>query len=191
MQWPTKHNCHVREFTFQRFHPGATEAEWRPPRVEALVEEPPREGKNFSTFSTHDQPFRTCSYCGSIHLEDLYNLMLKHPIKLDVADWKYGWPHKAYVEGIPSSLRGQKVCRSSRSTWEDGQQKYEPVFSIEPENATAWAKAYFVHLTDEGFDDEAFNAITEEIRKRTGILFSKAERPGDLRYRTHQWDPMP
>jgi len=56
--------------------------EWRPPDEE--------------------RPFRTCSYCGSIHPEDLLQFAAAdHPLGFEVADMKYGWPHKVYVTGIP------------------------------------------------------------------------------------------
>jgi len=57
----------------------------------------------------HGQPFRTCSYCGSIHLDDLLDLHGKEiwygkessfsPIEW--ADQKYGWPHKLYMDAGP------------------------------------------------------------------------------------------
>lgn len=41
--------------------------------------------------------WRHCSHCGSIHPEDLM-LVLKSGAKLRGSDWKYGWPHKFYIE---------------------------------------------------------------------------------------------
>lgn len=38
--------------------------------------------------------FRRCSYCGSMHPEDLVNTP---GCRVDWADQKYGWPHKFYV----------------------------------------------------------------------------------------------
>lgn len=46
---------------------------------------------------TEARPFRTCSYCGSIHPTDLLAL-LHGGDKLTLADKKYGWPHKFYTE---------------------------------------------------------------------------------------------
>jgi hypothetical protein len=43
--------------------------------------------------------FRTCSFCGSIHPEDLA-AELGSGVTVDWADWKYGWPHKLYANGI-------------------------------------------------------------------------------------------
>ena len=44
-------------------------------------------------------PFRTCSYCGSVHPEDLMALVLGNKATLGGSDWKYGWPHKFYLKG--------------------------------------------------------------------------------------------
>lgn len=41
-------------------------------------------------------PHRRCSYCGSLHPEDLMKV-LGEGARLGGADWKYGWPHKFYV----------------------------------------------------------------------------------------------
>jgi hypothetical protein len=72
----------------------------------------------------HGDPFRRCSYCGSIHPADLLALDFEvipfdpatfvpavppsfpaelqrpadyKPPTVEWADWKYGWPHKLYV----------------------------------------------------------------------------------------------
>lgn len=47
------------------------------------------------------EPYRSCSYCGSIHPEDLL-AAIKAGATLGGSDWKYGWPHKFYVEHIPN-----------------------------------------------------------------------------------------
>lgn len=45
---------------------------------------------------TDARPFRTCSYCGSIHPQDLLE-MLQAGDTLELADLKHGWPHKFYT----------------------------------------------------------------------------------------------
>lgn len=70
-------------------------------------------------------PWRTCSYCGSIHPADLLALdervffksseefLATRPSleqmqadmsipRLELADMKYGWPHKVYLHGVDS-----------------------------------------------------------------------------------------
>lgn len=47
------------------------------------------------------QTFRSCAYCGSIHPADLAAELRAHPNAgtLEMADRKYGWPHKFYASG--------------------------------------------------------------------------------------------
>jgi hypothetical protein len=46
----------------------------------------PREGTDF----------RTCSYCGCIHPDDLIRVVAEGKV-MGGSDWKYGWPHKFYI----------------------------------------------------------------------------------------------
>lgn len=55
-----------------------------------------------------------CAYCGSMHPADLV-AALKAGAKLDPADWKYGWPHKYYVNGIPNPFQGMAESIMSAS----------------------------------------------------------------------------
>lgn len=43
--------------------------------------------------------FYRCSFCGSIHPEELIKLLQKEGITIKFSDLKYGWPHKLYVKG--------------------------------------------------------------------------------------------
>lgn len=43
--------------------------------------------------------YRACSWCGSAHPKDIADGLRAGEITLSFADWKYGWPHKAYVGG--------------------------------------------------------------------------------------------
>lgn len=78
--WPERPTCHDSDphAAVSRYDP----SEWHAPR--------------------DGQSFRTCSYCGSIHPGDLMDLAGRNELSLDMADWKYGWPHKFYVKGIAS-----------------------------------------------------------------------------------------
>jgi len=63
----------------------------------------------------HGAPWRTCSWCGSIHPEDLLDRpepsMMKaievggrHLVDVPNVEWadmKYGWPHKLYLDFGP------------------------------------------------------------------------------------------
>jgi len=40
----------------------------------------------------------TCSYCGSITPQYFVELCARPEVVMEVADWKYGWPHKVYID---------------------------------------------------------------------------------------------
>lgn len=68
-------------------------------------------------FEVRDNGFRHCKYCGSIHPEDLYNLLIEGKVTLGGSDWKYGWPHKFYVyEKGNLRLSGAKFYNNHLST---------------------------------------------------------------------------
>lgn len=48
---------------------------------------------------THGRPYSACEYDGSIAPGDLYALLQRGDVRVEVADWKYGWPHKLYIDG--------------------------------------------------------------------------------------------
>lgn len=53
---------------------------------------------------------RHCDYCGSMHPSDLA-AALKAGAKGSWADFKYGWPHKWYVENVPNPHAGMLESR--------------------------------------------------------------------------------
>lgn len=121
---------------------------------------------------------RHCNYCGSLHPEDLLTT-LKNGARLEGADWKYGWPHKFYVNGIPNPMAGEIV--EMGGCYENG--NYTPHMSPAPQTLTK--KFYNEHLIDLAGTPE-FNLVAEAIRKRTGIKFEMKD--GKLYFTTGQWD---
>lgn len=101
---------------------------------------------------------RHCSWCGSMHPEDLA-AALQAGAKASLADMKYGWPHKAYIDGVPNPYVGMLECRTSgggyasrdndpSKLWtqkEDGRWDY---VVHTPAADTMWAKFYTEHLLD-------------------------------------------
>jgi len=77
---------------------------------------------------------------------------------MDLADRKYGYPHKMYVHGIPNPNVGKLV--NMGFTQKDGERT--PILGPGPE--FTFAKFYTQHFFDEGYDDEAFAALNEAIR---------------------------
>lgn len=57
---------------------------------------------------------RSCWYCSSMHPTDLV-AALKAGARLEWADRKYGWPHKAYIDGIPNPHAGMIESRAGHS----------------------------------------------------------------------------
>ncbi len=158
MKWPEKPTCHAVSPVFR-----LGETTWRAP-------EPTR--------PPYGQTFRTCSYCGSIHPEDLVRVV-EAGAKLGGSDWKYGWPHKFYVDNIPNPLAGQTVEMGSRSQSVNGAVTTEPIMGPAPEHTMA--KWYNDHLEDSGYDDEALKKLTETLSMHAGIAFEI--RDGKLHYK--------
>lgn len=57
---------------------------------------------------------RSCSYCGSMHPADVAEA-LRGGARAHWADFKYGWPHKLYLEEIPNPHAGMLESRMSTS----------------------------------------------------------------------------
>lgn len=127
--------------------------------------------------------YRRCWYCGSLHPEDLLKV-LKEGARINMADWKYGYPHKFYIEGVPNLLAGQTVRIGSRSGplhSYDGTLNVEnpteeeiktgrydrPTMGAAPPHAVI--KFYTEHLIDAG---DAFTELTKIIYDQTKVFFS-------------------
>lgn len=95
---------------------------------------------------------RSCSYCGSMHPTDVASA-IKAGAEGSWADKKYGWPHKAYFEGIPNPHAGLLEVRASANykpehheDWvQCGDHWHEPP---QPAGPTTSGKFYSVHLLD-------------------------------------------
>lgn len=49
---------------------------------------------------------RSCAYCGSMHPDDVVQAIYDGA-RLELADMKYGYPHKIYLHGIPKYDHGK------------------------------------------------------------------------------------
>lgn len=184
--WPERPTCHDGDYMAQRFAPQT----WRPA------------GKRLHPENDHVPAFRTCSYCGSIHPEDLLNA-LRAGAKAGGSDWKYGWPHKFYVDGIPNSQAGNLVTHTSGSghgpVTDEKRAEYQRYvrpggvlevtddadgrghrFKVRnPDGATTHGKWYNVHLQD--LSQAAFDELAPLLLQHTGILFVR-EADGRIKY---------
>lgn len=132
--------------------------------------------------------WRTCSYCGSIHPEDLaVEIQGENPPRPEWSDFKYGWPHKVYVRGI--ALRDTDMLRvfsfgnhaSKRehplpegavltSDLTRAQRKIVKACGYDPKAddsyytfgamGDGWAKHYSAHLADPAVSADAVDAIS-------------------------------
>lgn len=124
---------------------------------------------------------RHCSYCGSLHPEDLVKVLNTPGVSVTVADWKYGWPHKLYISGIPNPKAGEMIEFVSR-IYHDGEKSVEEK-KQEPAPKTTWAKFYNEHMLDL-VGTPKFELVADEIFKRTRIHFKMQE--GKLFYNVSQ-----
>jgi hypothetical protein len=124
------------------------------------------------------EPFRRCSYCGSIHPEDLL-AVVEAGARLGGSDWKYGWPHKFYVENIPNPNSARRVEIGGRSYFDEtkGERVFEPHYG---EEGNYHAKWYNEHLLDVGYDDEAWQRLVAALEHYAGITFRLVD--GKLQY---------
>ncbi len=116
---------------------------------------------------------RSCCYCGSMHPEDAAAAIRSGAIGT-WADWKYGWPHKAYFDGVPNPHAGLLEVRSSANhkpdgydDWvQDGDHWREPP---RPAREKTNGKFYSVHLMDATPEDR------ETIELHLGLHFEFRE----------------
>lgn len=55
---------------------------------------------------------RSCDHCGSMHPADVA-AAIRAGAKGHWADFKYGWPHKAYFDGVPNPYAGMRCSVTS------------------------------------------------------------------------------
>jgi len=225
MIFPERPTCHDADWQAKRFK---DRWEWRQAFIRSDLYEPAEGGEDWWRKSGEEKvflPWRECAYCGSVHPQDLLE-MLGQPKSADPcpacdpgpepeirmsadwarehvlwtgrlnshhtcrttlggADWKYGWPHKFYVYGIrnPDPNRERVVGHTGGGGLPSGVvtrlvSAKEPFLS---------AKFYNVHLTDDGFDDEARAALFAAVEEHGGIKFS-IDDEGRLKYRAPHYD---
>lgn len=90
-----------------------------------------------------DDPYYTCSHCGSVHPAALTELLTTPGVHYSGSDWKYGYPHKFYLDLPDNAL------------WKGSPKKA--------------MKFYTRHLTD--LTDDELDPIAELILRFFGIGF--------------------
>lgn len=110
-------------------------------------------------------PFRTCSFCGSVHPGDALNF-LKHGARAHDADWKYGWPHKFYLDGVLNPIFGKTVA-IGRSFGPGDPPDGKPMMGQAPMHVPC--KFYSAHLVE--MPDDQFAEMARILYTHTGIQF--------------------
>ena len=116
-----------------------------------------------------------CDFCGSLHPSDVVKY-LQAGATIMWADWKYGYPHKAYLEKIPNPYAGMLESRMGMSNPTEEQIKehnlilvktkrfdqytgnpvYEWINAGEPASKWEYAKFYTMHLQDATPEEKAY-----------------------------------
>lgn len=142
----------------------------------------------------HGEHFRRCSYCGSIHPDDL---VAEPSWRADWADRKYGYPHKFYVEIVNRDPERLYVIGSTNHIPEPGAlgykgwklvadlsgddlaaldrdyppelSKYRPTGTVQlGPRPTHFGKFYTMHLADPAVSQET----KDEIARVSGLKFT-------------------
>lgn len=126
--------------------------------------------------------WRECSYCGSIHPGDLLGLVVQQgnyaphgaPLEdlyglphMEMADRKYGFPHKIYITPNETWFPDKKCLIGTN---QDGSPCYTDGYRPH-------AKFYTEHMLDDGVDDEAFAALADVIVRHTGWYAAQINHP--------------
>lgn len=150
--WPGIPSCHAAERIGMvgknapaDFHP----LEWRAP----------------FRMDPYEYAFRTCSWCGAMHPEDLV-AALRNGSPVEWAKPGY----KIYVD-VPNPISGQEVKCGSRSGPVDpddmSKGRYdEPIYGAAP--PTVMGKWYTTHLHDE-YSGDALDTLLQAIAEQSGV----------------------
>jgi hypothetical protein len=120
--------------------------------------------------------FKCCSYCGSMDPVELAELIEKGEAVMEGSDWKYGWPHKFYVE-VKNPYPYKVVRMGSRCYTDENGERHEDN-DYGPQGPWLHFKFYSNHLAL--IDDETFEKIAPIISQACGIKWEKKD--GELYY---------
>jgi hypothetical protein len=116
-----------------------------------------------STPTDPRDPYAHCSYCGSITVADMLTLMQTTGTKWSASDWKYGWPHKFYLDAPCEPF--QRVV-SMQTELVSGERVERPVYSTA---SVHHLKFYSVHLIDA--TDDQLSTWNEAVAPTVGVYF--------------------
>lgn len=92
-----------------------------------------------------------CAYCGSMHPTDVVNA-INAGARGEIADWKYGYPHKVYFHNVPNPHAGmmEYIGTANYQYQTDWIQVDEKTWRAPgtPARDTTMGKFYITHLQD-------------------------------------------
>jgi hypothetical protein len=110
---------------------------------------------------------RHCQWDGSIHPSDFVRLLQEPYTDVEVADWKYGWPHKVYLTTPNPNPEKQRIVSS---TYDAGGR---------PNPTYTWGTYQSLHLkfyTEHLREYELLPEYADLIFSSIGIWFQKDEK---------------
>lgn len=116
--------------------------------------------------------FKCCGYCGSMDPVELAELIEAGKAIMSGSDWKYGYPHKFYVDVVNPHPEKQ-VIKCSSSIWDEKEQKRVETVEYGPQGNTLHMKFYSNHLTL--IDKETFAKVAPIISKACGIIWEMGD----------------
>lgn len=216
--WPERPTCHDRDGHAQRY--SALDSGWRPPRLRRDESDPYEETWRTCWYcgSMHPedlyrilkgqpvverQEFDVSKAVEEFGPDGYHKALAEHyrreeakGVRLGGADWKYGWPHKFYVDGIPNPAAGEEFVTytmrgaiddlppEEQQEWEarpDASPGYRKVYSRSQASPTQRGKWYNEHFYDLEHE-RTFEVFAKLIESHSGILFSRGD-DGRLLYR--------
>lgn len=122
-----------------------------------------------------------CYHCGSLHPHDVL-AALRAGATIELADMKYGWPHKFYLT-LPNPKAGKLVKMGTislshsptiaeRARFQKWRHEGDAWYGerLAPAPKEAMAKFYSEHMRD--CDEQCFAELAERLHSLTGVLFS-------------------
>lgn len=100
-------------------HP-SSHSQWGPAYWEPATPPEPLPHDKYDDRQRTTGRMRSCSYCGSMHPADIAGAIKAGAVG-HWADWKYGWPHKAYFGGVPNPHAGLMETRGGGSVSREDQ----------------------------------------------------------------------